>query len=147
MYRNLALFFAPFSRLSWSLTQAYLYLREFLVSYGTGNILPTLFPKVALGPSNSTFLLVFHTLTVSDTASASPLIIELPLKGRIVIIKIMKKNKGNRACFCCCPPPAFLAIFEGGLGRVLKRHVRGRWKKALKNSTLWNLPRDKAIRT
>ena len=62
----------------------------------------------------------------------SPLVIELPLKGRIVIIKKMKKNKGNRACFCCCPPPAFLAIFEGGLGRVLKRHVRGRWKKALK---------------
>ena len=101
MYRNLALFFAPFSRLSvWSLTQAYLCLREFLVSYGTGNILPTLFPKVALGPSNSTFLLVFHTLTVSDTASASPLIIELPLKGRIVIIKVMNKNKGHCACFC-----------------------------------------------
>ena len=30
----------------------------------------------------------------------SPLIIDLPLKGRIVIIKIMKKNKGHRACFC-----------------------------------------------
>ena len=99
MYRNVALFFAPFSRLSWSLTQAYLYLSEFLVSYGTGNILPTLFPKVALGPSNSTFLLVFHTLTVSDTASASPLIIELPWKGRIVIIKMMNK-KGHCACFC-----------------------------------------------
>ena len=70
------------------------------MSYGTGNILPTLFPKVALGPSNSTFLLVFHTLTVSDTASASPLIIELPLKGRIVIIKVMNKNKSHCACFC-----------------------------------------------
>ena len=92
MYRNLALFFAPFSRLSWSLTQAYLYLREFLVSYGTGNNLPTLFPKVAFGPSNSTFLLVFHTLTVSDTASASPLIIELPFKGRIAIIKITRNT-------------------------------------------------------
>ena len=69
------------------------------MSYGTGNILPTLFPKVALGPSNSTILLVFHTLTVSDTASASPLIIELPWKGRIVIIKMMNK-KGHCACFC-----------------------------------------------
>ena len=29
----------------------------------------------------------------------SPLVIELPLKGGIVIIKIMKKNKGHRACF------------------------------------------------
>ena len=80
------------SRLSWSLTQAYLYLREFLVSYGTGNNLPTLFPKVAFGPSNSTFLLFFHTLTVSDTDSASPLIIELPFKGRIVIIKITRNT-------------------------------------------------------
>ena len=59
---------------------------------------PTLFPK-AFGPSNSTFLL-FHALTVCDTASFSALVIELPLRGRIVIIKIMKKNKGNRACFC-----------------------------------------------
>ena len=29
-------------------------------------------------------------------------------------------------------PLAFLVIFERGLGRVSKRHVRGRWKKALK---------------
>ena len=63
------------------------------------SVLPTLFPK-AFGPSNSTFLLVFHALTVCDTASFSALVIELPLKGRIVIIKIMKKNKGNRACLC-----------------------------------------------
>ena len=34
---------------------------------------------------------------------------------------------------------SFLTIFEGGLGRVSKRHVRGRWKKAMKNSILWNL--------
>ena len=113
------------------------------MSYGTGNILPTLFQK-AFGPSNSTFLLVFHALTVCDTASFSALVIELPLKGRIVIIKIMKKNKGNRACFCgracrSCAPPTFLTIFEGGLGRVSKRHVRGRWKKAMKISILWNL--------
>ena len=30
----------------------------------------------------------------------SPLVIELPLKGRIGIIKIMKKTKGHRACVC-----------------------------------------------
>ena len=35
-----------------------------------GNILPTLFAK-AFGPSNSTFLPVFHALTVCDTASLS----------------------------------------------------------------------------
>ena len=53
--------------------QMYLYLKEFWVSlcvYGTGNFLPTLFPK-AFGPFNSTFLLVFHALTVCDTASFS----------------------------------------------------------------------------
>ena len=63
-------FFRSISPLSWSLKQAYLYLKEFWVSYGTGNILPTLFPK-AFGPSKSTFLLVFHALTVWDTASFS----------------------------------------------------------------------------
>ena len=68
---NFVLFFAPFPRLSCSLTQAHLYLREFFVSYGTGNILPTLYPELAFGPSNSTFLLVFHALTVCDTASFS----------------------------------------------------------------------------
>ena len=36
---------------------------------------------------------------------------------------------------------------EGGLGRVSKRHVRGRLKKALKNSILWNLHRDEAVTT
>ena len=40
------------------------------MSCGTGNVLPTLFPK-AFGPSKSTFLLVFHALTVCDTASFS----------------------------------------------------------------------------
>ena len=29
-------------------------------------------------------------------------------------------------------PPALLTIFERGLKRVSKRHVRGRWKEALK---------------
>ena len=33
------------------------------------------------------------------------------------------------------------------MGRVSKRHARGRLKKALKNSISWNLHRDKAIRT
>ena len=73
---------------------------------------PTHTLSKSLGPSNSTFLLVFHALTACDTASFSALVIELPLKGRIVIIKIMKKNKGNRACFCgracrSCAPPHF----------------------------------------
>ena len=36
---------------------------------------------------------------------------------------------------------------EGGLGQVSKRHVRGRLKKALKNSILWNLHQDEAVRT
>ena len=126
MNRKLALFFAPFSPLSWSLTQAYLYLKELLVSYGTGNILPTLFPK-AFGPSNSKFLLVFHALRVCHRASFSPgHRIILPLKGRIVITKIMNKNKGHRACFC---------------GRAADS------AKALKNSISWNLHGDKAIRT
>ena len=40
------------------------------MSYGTGNILPTLFPK-AFGLSNSTFLLVFYALIVCDTAPFS----------------------------------------------------------------------------
>ena len=36
---------------------------------------------------------------------------------------------------------------EGGLGQVSKRHVRGRLKKALKNSILLNLHQDEAVRT
>ena len=36
---------------------------------------------------------------------------------------------------------------EGGLGQVSKRHVRGRLKKALKDSILWNLHQDEAVRT
>ena len=64
----------------------------------------------------------------------------------------MKKKKGHRACFCSRAEDSahhlhFLRFFEGGLGRVSKRHVRGRLKKALKNSISWNLHRDKAIRT
>ena len=54
-------------------------------------------------------------LTGYNKQLPSPLVIELPLKGSIVIIKIMEKNKGHRACFLrysCrqCAPPAFLAI-------------------------------------
>ena len=37
---------------------------------------------------------------------------------------------------------------EEGLGQVSKRNVRGRLKKALKNSILWNLhQQDEAVRT
>ena len=48
-----------------------------------------------------------------------------------------------------CAPPAFLVIFEWGLGRGSKRHAGhagGRWKKALKNTVLWNLHRDITFR-
>ena len=77
----------------------------------------------------------------------SPLVIELPLKGSIVIIKIMKKNKGHHACFCSRAVDSVHHLCFLQLGRVSKRHVRGRWKKALKNSILWNLHRGKVIRT
>ena len=36
---------------------------------------------------------------------------------------------------------------RGGLGRVSKRHARGRLKKALKYSILWNLHRNEVVRT
>ena len=84
---------------------------------------PTHFPK-AFGSSNSTFLLVFHSLTVIQ--HPSPLVIELPLKGRIVIIKIMKKNKGHSACFCCRAADSAHHLHFLQLGRVSERHVRGR---------------------
>ena len=61
----------------------------------------------------------------------SPLVIELPLKGSIVIIKIMKKNKGRRACFFGSAADSAHHLNFLQLGRVSKRHVRGWWKKAL----------------
>ena len=43
----------------------------------------------------------------------------------------------------------FLRILREDWGEHLRGrwHVRGRWKKAFKNSILWNLHRGKAIRT
>ena len=71
------------------------------MSYGTGNILPILFPKV-FGPSNSTFLFVFLALTMCDTVSFSAghrIAIE---RRHIVIIKIIAKYvhvlKPNKRC-------------------------------------------------
>ena len=66
--------------------QADLYFKEFWVSYGTGNILPTLFPK-AFGPSNSTFLLVFQALTVCDAASFSAGHRIAIKKGELLLLK------------------------------------------------------------
>ena len=56
------------------------------MSYGTGNILPTLFPK-AFGPSNSTFLLVFQALTVCDAASFSAGHRIAIKKGELLLLK------------------------------------------------------------
>ena len=87
MYRNLALFFAPFSRLSWT----GLFILEEIFSV----LWDRKYPTHTLSKTG-----LLSTLTVCDTASASPLIIELPLKGRIIIIKIMNQHNGHRACFC-----------------------------------------------
>ena len=42
------------------------------------------------------------------------------------------------------PWPAFIPIFDRGLGRVSKWHARG---KSIKKKSFWNLHRDKAIRS
>ena len=59
----------------------------------------------------------------------------------------MKKNKDHRACFGGRAGDSAHHLHFLQLGRVSKRHVRGRWKKALKNSVLWNLHGGKAIKT
>ena len=76
-----------------------------------------------------------------------PLVIELPLKRSFVIIEIMKKNKGDRACFSGRAADSAHHLHFLQLGRLSKWHVRGRWKTALKNSILWNLHGGKAIKT
>ena len=72
----------------------------------------------------------------------SPLVIELPLKGRIFIIRIMKKNKGLRAYFC---GRAADSAHHLHFLRFLKEDW-GVFQRGMKNSKLSNLHRDKAIR-